>query len=131
MDTVNVVCVLGMWGALLVGLFAPDRARDGARAGARAVWFTVSGLVRVAWMVGRWQARRVRGAVRLRAALVVVDVRRRWGFLRAAWVLTRVCAPVAVCRYIPATLREEMRRFPGDVMDVIRFEWFLITGKMI
>lgn len=131
MDTVNMVCVLGMWAAVLVGLFAPDRVRDGARAGVRAAWFTVSGLVRVAWMVARWQGRRVRGAVRLRAALVVVDVRRRWGFLRAAGVLAWVCVPVVWTRWIPATLREEMRRFPGDVMDVIRFEWFLITGKMI
>ena len=52
-------------------------------------------------LASRWRLREVRRNVVLRTRLVVIDVRRRWGFLRAAGVLLRVSAPVWVARYRP------------------------------
>lgn len=123
--------VVVSWAMFAAYVFTPDSVWERLRGAVRSVWVRAGHPVRLRWLCVRHGVRRAVAGVSLRWRLVGVDVRRRWGFLRAAGVLARVSVPVAVCRYVPATLREEMRRFPGDVVDVIRVEWFLITGKVI
>jgi hypothetical protein len=93
-----IIAVLWLaWILAGVAASAYEEFRD--HSAVRAARVRVRHGVRMAWLRVVWAVRSRRGAAVLRARLVMVDVRRRWGFLRGASVLTWVCVPVWAVRY--------------------------------
>lgn len=71
----------------------------GDRPAVRAVRVRARYAVRMVWLRSVWWMRERRRVSVAWLRVASVDVRRRWGFLRGASVLTWVCVPVWAVRY--------------------------------